>query len=215
MTAVRTAPSWNRRPIVLASGSRTRREMLERAGLVVEVRPAKIDEAALRARLGDRTPAEIALALAEAKARRIALALADGSNGTHDEAFVIGADQVLSLGDRILAKPRSRAEAMGQLRQLSGHVHVLTSAVVVQRGDECLWRHRAEARMTVRELSDAFIDDYLTRVGDDVLESVGCYRIEGEGIHLFSAVEGDFFTIRGLPLLPLLACLRRLGAIAS
>lgn len=210
MTASRSIP-WNCRPVVLASASRTRREMLEKAGLEVEIRPADIDEPALRRQLADRTPAEIALALAEAKARKIACH--DASVTDDSKAFVIGADQVLSLGDRILAKPRDRQSAIGQLRLLSGRDHLLTSAVVVHRGEECLWRYRASARLVVRDLTDRFIERYLDRVGQDVLESVGCYRIEGEGIHLFSSIEGDFFTIRGLPLVPLLEALRRLGAM--
>ncbi len=186
--------------------------MLEAAGLVVTIRPAGIDETAWRNRLGDRTPAEIALALAEAKARK---ATEDGCERDDPETLVIAADQVLSVGERILSKPCSRQQAMGQLRLLSGRAHHLTTAVVLQRGTECLWRYRAEARLVVRELSDRFIERYLDRVGDEVLESVGGYRIEGEGVHLFSSIEGDFFTIRGLPLVPLLDALRRSGAIIS
>lgn len=194
-------------PIVLASGSPFRRKMLEDAGLAVEAVPARIDERAVeQATQGSGvTPAELAAILAEAKALDISQDLPG--------RLVVGADQTLSLGDDVLHKARNMEEARRRLLALSGRTHELNSAVVIARDGRVLWRHVATARLTMRALDPAFIGRHLSRVGEKALGSVGAYQIEGEGVQLFEKIEGDLFTIVGLPLLPLLAELRKLGAI--
>ncbi len=193
--------------IVLASGSPFRRKMLEDAGVDVEAVPAKIDERAVEAAVAGSgvTPEELATILAEAKALDVA--------GRMPGRLVLGADQTLSLGDEVLHKPADMEEARRRLLRLSGQTHQLNSAVVLMRDSEVLWRHVGVARLTMRPLEPAFIGRHLSRVGDKALSSVGAYQIEGEGIQLFEAIDGDHFTIVGLPLLPLLAKLRELGAI--
>lgn len=194
-------------PIVLASSSPFRKKMLEDAGLVFEVERPEIDERAVEAAVQNSgvTPEDLALILAEAKALDISL--------KRPGALVIGTDQTLSLEDDVLHKPKDMEEARRRLLLLSGKTHQLNSAVVVLRDGEVLWRHVGIARLTMRPLEPAFIGRHLSRVGDVALSSVGAYQIEGEGIQLFEKVEGDHFTIVGLPLLPLLAKLRELGAI--
>lgn len=193
--------------LVLASASPFRRRLLEDAGLAVDSVPAEIDERAVEAATRDSgiTPQELAAILAEAKALDISARL--------PARLVIGADQTLSLGDEVLHKPHDMEAARRRLLALSGRTHELNSAVVLARGGKVLWRHVAVARLTMRDLDPAFIGRHLARVGDRALASVGAYQIEGEGIQLFDAVEGDHSTIIGLPLLPLLAALRDLGAI--
>lgn len=151
------------------------------------------------------SPADVALALAEAKAKDVARYFSD--------ALVIGSDQTMSLGTRVYHKPRDMTEAAEHLRSLSGRMHSLNSAIVLVRNDEVVWRHVSTANMTVRPLSDGFIDRHLAKVGEKALTSVGAYQLEGEGIQLFERIEGDYFTILGLPMLPLLSKLRELGAI--
>lgn len=194
-------------PVVLASGSPFRRRMLEEAGVAVEAVPPRTDERTVEAATEGSgiTPQELAAILAEAKALDVSERLPG--------RLVIGADQTLSLGDAVLHKPRDMEEARRRLLALSGRTHELNSAVVVARDGAVLWRHVAVARLTMRPLDPAFVGRHLSRVGDRALASVGAYQIEGEGIQLFEAVEGDHFTIVGLPLLPLLAELRKLGAI--
>jgi len=193
--------------VVLASGSPFRRKMLEDAGIAVEALPATIDERAVEAAVAGSgvTPQELAAILAEAKA----LDVSERMPGR----LVIGADQTLSLGDEVLHKPADMEAARRRLLALSGRTHELNSAVVVARDGNVLWRHVAVARLTMRDLDPGFVGRHLSRVGDKALASVGAYQIEGEGIQLFEAVEGDHFTIVGLPLLPLLAELRTLGAV--
>jgi septum formation protein len=194
-----------RRELVLASASRFRRRLLEEAGVPVRVVPAEVDEPALRRQLGGRDPAAIALALAEAKARCVSLQLR--------EALVIGADQVLALGRDILGKPRDLAEARMQLAQLRGRSHTLPTAAALAQGGNIVWRHVETPALTMRSFSDVFLDRYLAACGPDICQVVGAYEIEGRGIQLFERIEGDIFTIIGLPLLPLLAELRRRGVI--
>ena len=193
--------------IVLASGSPFRRKMLEDAGLAVEALGPQTDERAVEAAVAGSgvTPEDLAMILAEAKALDVSARLPD--------ALVIGADQTLSLGDTVLHKPKDMEEARRRLLALSGRTHRLNSAVVLARDGEVLWRHVAVARLTMRDLDPGFVGRHLSRVGEKALSSVGAYQIEGEGIQLFERVEGDHFTIVGLPLLPLLARLRELGAI--
>jgi septum formation protein len=194
-------------PIVLASSSPFRKKMLEDAGLVFEVERPEIDERAVEAAVQNSgvTPEDLALILAEAKALDISL--------KRPGALVIGTDQTLSLEDDVLHKPKDMEEARRRLLLLSGKTHQLNSAVVVLRDGEVLWRHVGIARLTMRLLEPAFIGRHLSRVGNVALSSVGAYQIEGEGIQLFEKVDGDHFTIVGLPLLPLLAKVRELGAI--
>jgi septum formation protein len=193
--------------IILASGSAHRRMLLANAGLEFSVEKPDIDERAVEAALaGSGTnPEDVAAILAEAKAT--------GVSERHQEALVIGSDQTLSLDDERFHKPADMEAARRQLLRLSGRTHQLSSAVVLVRGGETLWRHLAVAHMTMRRLDPAYIGRYLSRVGDAALSSVGCYQIEGEGIRLFEKIEGDFFAIVGLPLLPLLAALRQERAI--
>jgi septum formation protein len=194
--------------IVLASASRARQALLAAAGVPFDVVPAAIDERAVEAPLvaGGASPAEIAAALAEAKA--VAVSQARGG------ALVIGADQTLELDGHRGTKSETPNEARAHLARLAGRSHHLHSAVAVARGGKLLWRHLGSTTLTMRALTPAEIDAYLARVGPNVLRSVGVYQLEGEGIRLFEKIEGDYFTILGLPLLPLLAYLRREGEIA-
>ncbi|PWJ91372.1 septum formation protein [Mesorhizobium loti] len=193
--------------IILASGSPFRKAMLVSAGVDVEAVPADVDERALEAPLQDSgvSPEDVALVLAEAKATEV--------SERKPGALVLGCDQTLSLGDEVFHKPADREGARRHLLALSGKTHQLNSAAVLVRDGKVLWRHVGIASMTMRKLDPAFIGRHLARVGAKALSSVGAYQIEGEGIQLFDKIEGDHFTIVGLPLLPLLAELRTLGAI--
>jgi septum formation protein len=194
-------------PILLASGSPHRRALLENAGIAFAVEVAALDERALEAPLQDSgaSPEDVALVLAEAKAVDV--------SQRHPGVLVIGADQTLSLGDRVFHKPADMAEARRTLLALSGQTHRLNSAVVLAVGGVAVWRHVGIAEMTMRSLDPGFIGRHLARVGDAALGSVGAYQIESEGIQLMERIDGDLFTIIGLPLLPLLAELRARGAI--
>ena len=195
--------------LILASRSPARVMLLQNAGIPFEAVPASIDERAIEAPLiaGRRTSGDIALALAEAKA--IAISRAEPT------ATVIGADQTLEADGTRWTKPASIEEARRQLQHLSGRTHALHSGVAAARNGEIAWRHLDTAHMTMRKLSASFIDSYLTQVGDQSLASVGAYQVEGMGIQLFERIDGDYFTILGLPLLPLLGWLRAEKAIPS
>ena len=195
------------RKLVLASGSPFRRDMLKNAGLSFEVVRPEVDERAVEAAVADTgvTAADLASILAEAKALEV--------SERHPGAIVIGCDQTMALEDRIFHKPADMEAARRHLLALSGKTHVLSSAVALARDGAVTWRHADKALLTMRALDPAFIGRHLARVGEKALSSVGAYQIEGEGIQLFERVEGDHFTIVGLPLLPLLAELRRIGAI--
>jgi septum formation protein len=195
-------------PVVLASGSPARRALLANAGLAFTVVPSTLDERVVEAPLiaGGAAPAEIATALADAKAAKV--------SRQRPDALVIGADQTLDCDGHRGTKSETMAEARAQLQRLAGRAHRLHSAVAVARGGAVAWRHLDSATLIMRPLAAAEIDAYLGRVGEDILKSVGVYQLEGEGIRLFERIEGDYFTILGLPLLPLLAYLRSQGAIA-
>ena len=193
--------------LILASGSPFRRAMLENAGVTFDVVRPAIDERAVEAPLArsGASAEDVAQVLAEAKALDV--------SEKHPDAIVIGSDQTLSLDGRIFHKPEDMEGARRHLLALSGKTHHLNSAVVIAEAGEAIWRHVSVASLTMRELSPAFIGRHLARVGNKALQSVGAYQIEGEGIQLFDKIEGDHFTIVGLPLLPLLKQLRSMSAI--
>lgn len=194
-------------PLVLASKSAARRALLEAAGIAVSVQPAAIDERALEAQAGPQSPRKAAAILARAKATAVA--------ADHPGLFVLGADQTLALGERRFSKAADRGAARAQLLALRGKTHTLHSAIAVARGEQVLFEHVDSARLTMRDFSDAFLDRYIETVGDAVTASVGGYQLEGPGIQLFDRVEGDYSTILGLPLLPLLRWLRSQGLLAA
>ncbi|MEI4471903.1 Maf family protein [Frigidibacter sp. MR17.24] len=193
--------------LVLATGSESRRAMVAAAGLTADLAPARIDEEAVRQALAAEgaSPRDQADALAEMKARKIS----DRVPG----ALVLGADQILDLDGQVFAKPETAEAARAQLARLSGKTHRLHSAAVVYRDGEPLWRHVGTARLTLNTLSERFIDGYVFRNWDDIRHTVGGYMIEKEGVRLMARIEGDHFTILGLPLLPLLNWLRVTGEI--
>ncbi len=195
--------------LVLASASPTRARLLEAAGLRPTIEPAQLDETALKTafRAEGRSPGECAIALAEAKARRVA----DRLPG----ALVLGCDQLLVCDDEWFDKPADRAAARAQLQALRGKRHALPTAAALVRNGATVWHALEEPALTMRSFSDAFLDDYLAAAGDAALGSVGGYRLEGRGIQLMAAIEGDHFAILGLPLLPLLEFLRESGLIRA
>jgi septum formation protein len=187
-------------PLILASQSRARQTLLVNAGIAFEAVPADIDERAVQQASRLIAPGDIAALLAREKARFVSM--------RQPGQFVVGADQTLALGTRLFSKPAGRSQAAEQLRALAGRSHELHSAVAVARDGKILFEATAAARMTMRRLGEAEIDAYLDEAGDAVIASVGAYQLEGLGVHLFERVEGDHFTILGLPLLQLLAYLR-------
>jgi septum formation protein len=193
-------------PLVLASKSAIRRTLLETAGVSIEVRPADIDERGIETKSSMQAPDAVAALLAREKASAIARSMPG--------RLVLGADQVLGLGNQRFSKPNDRAAARVQLRALSGRTHALYSAVVFVQDGEVLFEHIGIARLTMRTFSNSFLDDYLEAVGEAAMASVGAYQLEGLGIQLFDHVEGDYFTVLGLPLLPALDFLRRHGSLA-
>jgi septum formation protein len=188
-------------PLILASQSRARQMLLANAGISFEAVPADIDERALQKNSGLSAPGEIAGLLAREKACFVS----SKNPGRH----VVGADQTLALGNRLFSKPAGRAQAADQLRLLAGHTHELHSAVAVARDGKVVFSDVSVARLTMRALTGSEIRAYLDEAGEAVTSSVGAYQLEGLGVHLFDHFEGDHFTILGLPLLPLLAFLRR------
>jgi septum formation protein len=197
--------------LILASASPFRRKMLEAAGLQFEVAPADIDEAALKHSLAVAMPRPSPAAIAEALARAKAEAVERG----HPGSIVIGADQVLALEDELFDKPRNLAEARAQLERLRGRTHTLHSAAALVQQGRVVWTCVEAAKLTMRQFSPEFLEGYLSRAGTAVCRTVGAYEIEGVGIQLFERVEGDHFTIIGLPLLSLLAELRARGVLRA
>lgn len=193
--------------LILASGSAVRAMLLRNAGLDFRVQDSRVDEDAVKKRFAGSDTDALALKLAEEKA----LAVGRGEAA----ALVIGADQILSCDGERFDKPRDLDEARTNLKRFRARTHVLHSSVVLARGAEIVWRHSDRAQLTMRDFSDRFLDWYLATLGEKVRTSVGCYQLEGPGIQLFERIEGDYFTILGLPLLPLLAQLRQSHAVTQ
>jgi len=194
-------------PLVLGSRSSARRDMLMAAGIPVELKPADIDERAVEARAGGVGPAQAALLLAQQKALAASV-LAPGR-------VVVGADQTLAFGSRRFTKPKDRHGAFDQLYTLAGQTHELHSGVAVVKDGATMFSHVDTARLSMRALSENFLNAYLDAAGADAFASVGGYQLEKLGIHLFDRIEGDHFTILGMPLMPLLAYLREAGLVAK
>ncbi|MEQ1709416.1 MAG: Maf family nucleotide pyrophosphatase [Terricaulis sp.] len=194
--------------LVLASASAARRHMLAATGLVFEVEVPRVDEEAakLSLRSEGKGPRDQADALAELKALSVS---------ARHSGFVIGADQMLAIEGQVLDKPRDQGEARTHLQLLRGKTHELITAAVVAREGAVIWRCIDTPRLRMRAFSEAFLEDYLARAGEGALASVGGYQLEGLGAHLFDRVEGDYFSVLGLPLLPLLAFLREHGIAAA
>jgi septum formation protein len=195
------------RPLVLASRSAIRQAILRDAGIPVEVEPADIDERAIEEASAARDAGAIAALLAHEKARVIA--------ARRPGRLVLGADQTLALGEQRFAKPADRSTARAQLAALRGRTHELHSAIALLQDGAALFEHRAVARLTMRAFSDRFLEDYLDAMGPAVTMSVGGYQLERAGIQLFERIDGDHFVILGLPLLPLLNCVRAAGWLAA
>ncbi len=193
-------------PIVLASASASRAALLRAAGVPFQITPSRVDEDEVKARMLGQTPDAVAQALARLKA----LTVSEGTAG-----LVIGADQTLELDGVLYDKPRDLAESRGRLKTLRGRSHSLHAAVAVAIGGEVVWSAFDAARLTMRAFSDDFLDAYLARQGEALTSSTGAYLLEGEGIQLFEAIEGDYFSILGLPLLVLLAFLRGAKALPA
>lgn len=193
--------------IVLASASEIRLTLLQAANVAASARPARIDEESIRASLEAEgaSPRDLADTLAEMKARKIA--------EKDPSALVLGCDQVLEMKGRVFAKPETPEVARAQLLDLRGQTHKLLSAAVLYENAKPVWRFVGEARLTMRDFSDAYLDDYLSRNWDSIRHAVGCYKLEEEGVRLFSSIQGDHFTILGLPLMPLLSYLGVRGFI--
>ena len=193
--------------LILASGSEIRARILANAGLQVQIVRPRVDENALREGmlLEKASPRDIADALAEVKALKISL--------KYPDAYVLGCDQILDYQKKILTKPENIEQAREQIALLSENTHRLSSAAVLYHQGSPIWRHVGKASLTMRRLSDTYIDKYVERNWPDISTSVGGYKIESEGIRLFSRIEGDYFTILGLPLLELLSYLMMKGVI--
>lgn len=195
--------------IILASGSRIRAQLLANAGLEFTVSVARVDEEAIRASMlsDEASPRDLADLLAELKAQRVA--------ARHPAALVIGCDQILALGRDIYAKPQTPADALSQLQSLRGQTHQLLSAAVIYGEGKPLWRHVGIVRLHMRDASDAYLSDYVDRNWDSIRHSVGAYKLEEEGVRLFTRIDGDYFNVLGLPLLELLSYLTQRGTLPS
>ena len=193
--------------LVLASGSAVRARLLRDARLAFDVVASSVDEDEIKRAHRDETVEQLAMTLARAKATEVA--------ARHPDALTIGADQILDCAGKRFDKPKDRAEASAHLRAFRGRTHRLITACTIYRGPIEVWHHATIPMLSMWDFDDAFIDAYLTEAGDGVLTSVGAYQLEGLGAHLFDKIEGDYFSILGLPLLPLLAFLRTQGLLTS
>ena len=198
-------------PIILASGSAIRRQLLASAGVLFSVQPADVDEAELRAQM----QTESGCLDADHVAGVLARAKAEAVSRLNPAALVIGADQVLALGSRLFEKSAGMTEARETLERLRGRTHELHSAVVLAQGGHAVWGTCETAQLTMRAFSDAFLESYLARAGQRICACVGAYELEGTGLQLFEQVNGDYFTILGLPMMPLLTELRARGALST
>jgi septum formation protein len=200
---------WRGEPLVLASKSEPRRALLEAAGIPLVIDPADIDERAAEAASPKETatPEGAALLLARAKAFETAK--------RNTGKIVLGADQTLALGNERFSKPKSREAAREQLKKFSGKTHALHSGIAVVQDDKVLFETVSSAHLTMHDLTEAFLDGYLDAAGDRVMQSVGAYQLESVGVNLFEKIEGDHFTILGMPLMPLLTYFRKSGMIVS
>jgi septum formation protein len=194
-------------PLVLASTSPFRKQLLQQAGLAFSTAAPDIDEREIEARAEHQSlsPSELADVLGREKALAV--------SKTQAGALVLGGDQVMALGNTVYHKPKDLAAARAQLLSLRGATHVLNSSLALALDGKIIWSHVSRAEMTMRMFSEMFLDDYLDKVGDKILKSVGGYQIEGMGVQLFSAINGDYFTIIGVPLLPLMEKLRELDSV--
>lgn len=195
-------------PITLASGSKIRRQILDGAGLIYDVKTSLVDEDAIKKSMIEMNapPRDIADALAEAKAVKVS---------RDKDGLVIGADQIMVMDGHLYDKPKTMDEARERLLSMRGKSHFLIGAVVICQSGEAVWRHGSKTTLYVRDFSESFLDDYLMAEGEDILSAVGAYKFEGRGAQLFSKVDGDFFSILGLSLLPVLDYLRIRGVIET
>ncbi|MBO9476155.1 Maf family protein [Shimia sp. R11_0] len=196
-------------PLILASGSEIRAQLLSKSNVGYEIIKARVDEDMIRRSLQAEgaSPRDVADALAEAKARKVSL--------KHPEALVLGCDQVLDFQGTIFSKPASVEDARNQLLLLRGNRHMLLSAAVIYQGGEPLWRHVGVVRLQMRQFSNDFLEDYLSRNFDSIRHSVGGYKLEEEGVRLFDKIEGDYFTVLGMPLLEILSYLTLRGDLPT
>ncbi|MFW8633906.1 Maf family protein [Cribrihabitans pelagius] len=195
--------------IVLASGSEIRAHLLRQAGVEFTVDVPRLDEAAVKAGLlaEGAPPRDVADALAEAKARKV--------SAKHPGLLVLGCDQVLDFEGQLLSKPESPAEALSQLKAMRGKRHMLLSAAVIYRDAEPVWRHVGQVRLSMRHASDSYLEDYVARNWDSIRHAVGGYKLEEEGVRLFTQVDGSYFNVLGLPLIELISYLGLQGVIAQ
>ncbi|WP_390911668.1 Maf family nucleotide pyrophosphatase [Pseudosulfitobacter sp. SM2401] len=196
-------------PLILASGSEIRAQLLRNAGVPFNIEIARVDEKMIKESLlaEGASPRDIADALAESKARKVA--------SKHPDAMVLGCDQVLDFQGALLSKPDSPDQAISQIKSMRGERHSLLSAAVIYNEGKPIWRHVGQVRLRMRQASDSYIQDYVTRNWDSIRHSVGGYKLEEEGVRLFHSIEGDYFNVLGMPLLELLAFLTLRGEIDS
>ncbi|MAI91021.1 Maf family nucleotide pyrophosphatase [Ponticaulis sp.] len=194
--------------LILASGSKIRATILQNAGLKFRVQTSRVDEDSLKdaMRHEGMSPRDQADYLAQMKSEKVS---------SQTPGLVIGADQMMSLDGKGFDKPKSREEAFERLKEFSGKTHYLECAAVISQNGEAVWRYLARPKLTMRELSDSFINEYLDQIGEAAYESVGAYQLEGLGVQLFSEIEGDYFSILGVPLLQILTYLRDRGVISK
>lgn len=202
-------------PLILASGSAVRQKLLAEAGLAFTAEDSRVDEDALKAGFAQREAGSDAEAETDALALLLAEAKAIAVSAKRGGALVIGADQILSCEGRRYDKPKSMAEARANLLAFRGRTHILHSGLVIAKDGATIWNMTARAMLTMRAFSEEFLDAYLDEAGERVMKSVGCYQLEGPGVQLFDRIEGDYFDILGLPMLPLLDELRRQGVVET